>query len=91
MKFELHEPDGLMWPGKYGLVALSGPHKAIGVSSWETFVENSPQFVMVPSGRKNERPTCIFSSMHDLGRVELVSRNTSSPPPASANSAKATN
>jgi hypothetical protein len=72
MKFDLIEPDKLMWPGKYGLITLKETGKVLDLSDWEAVVETSQQLVMVPSGRKNERPTCIFSSNCDLGRVELV-------------------
>ena len=73
MKFKLIEPDKLMWPGKYGIVCLEAEGDVIGVANWERIVSaRSPRFVMVPSGFKNIRPSCIFSSECDLGRVELV-------------------
>ena len=73
MRFELIQPDKLMWPGKYGLIILKEDGKPVAdIDGWEALVEKSPLLVMVPSGRNNERPTCIFASARDLGRVELV-------------------
>jgi hypothetical protein len=72
MRFELIHPEAMMWYGDLGLIAASEPGTIVGVTNWEAIIESSKQLVMVPSGHKRARPTCIFASDRDLGRVEVV-------------------
>jgi hypothetical protein len=74
MRFIVFEPDKLMWPGKYGLIGTQGDAEFEGIdfSKWEAAVGKSRRIVTVATGRKNEEMTYFFSSMCDLGRVEVV-------------------
>ena len=72
MKFQLVVPDGLMWPGKPGIVASNGQRQQFGLDEWEGVVGRSKQLVTVPSGKQNERATFIFASEQGFGRMELV-------------------
>lgn len=75
LKIKLYDPDLLMWPGKYGLLASSqgeGQFPMIHPDDWNEATNGLERIARIPSGRKGEPDTFIFSSLRGLGRVEVV-------------------